>query len=79
MAQDKHFYKNDEITVLWQPKLCAHSGICFKGLPAVFDPRRKPWIMLENATTNAIVAQVQKCPSGALSFTLNNSEDQPNS
>ena len=61
-------YANGEITVLWQPHICIHSAICFKGLSAVFDPRRKPWIIMENASTKQITEQVHKCPSGALSI-----------
>src|SRR5690349_12782520 len=45
-----------------------HSGICFRGLPKVFDPRRRPWVELQNASTAEIVAQVKDCPSGALSL-----------
>ena len=61
-------YANDAIVVVWQPHLCIHSGICFRGLPAVFDPRRRPWVVLEGAANDAIVDQVGKCPSGALSL-----------
>lgn len=60
-------YSNDEITVAWKPTLCIHSAICFKGLAQVFDPRRKPWIVLKNSTTDKIVEQVRRCPSGAIS------------
>jgi uncharacterized Fe-S cluster protein YjdI len=60
-------YANDDITVLWEPSKCIHSAICFKGLPQVFDPRKKPWITLENSNTEAIVKQVNQCPSGAIS------------
>jgi len=63
----KH-YSNTDITVVWQPGLCRHSGICFRGLPLVFDPRRRPWIQLEHADSAAIVSQVDRCPSGALSW-----------
>jgi uncharacterized Fe-S cluster protein YjdI len=35
-------YSNGEVTVVWQPHLCRHSGICARGLPGVFDPRRHP-------------------------------------
>ena len=35
-------YSNGEITVVWQPSLCVHSGICARGLPKVFDPKRRP-------------------------------------
>lgn len=61
-------YTNGEITVIWQPSLCVHSAICFRGLPAVFDPRRRPWVVLDGQATDAVVAQVEECPSGALSF-----------
>jgi len=37
-------------------------------LPHVFDPQRRPWIDLAPATSEQIVAQVAKCPSGALSI-----------
>ncbi len=61
-------YSNGEVTVIWQPSLCIHSGICSRGLPKVFDPRRRPWVILEGTETDAIVAQVERCPSGALSY-----------
>ena len=61
-------YSNGEITILWQPDLCSHSGVCFRGLPQVFSPRRRPWIEPEAAPTGAIIAQVARCPSGALSL-----------
>ncbi|HVS93883.1 MAG TPA: (4Fe-4S)-binding protein [Mucilaginibacter sp.] len=64
-------YDNGEITVVWQPRLCAHSGNCVRGLPSVFDNTAKPWINLEGADTDAIIAQVNKCPSGALSYVSN--------
>jgi uncharacterized Fe-S cluster protein YjdI len=64
-------YTNGEVTVVWKPKLCIHSAICAKGLPAVFNAQRRPWIDLDQATTQAIIEQVNKCPSGALSIKQN--------
>jgi uncharacterized Fe-S cluster protein YjdI len=64
----KH-YSNGEVTIVWQPHVCIHSGICFRGMPEVFDPRRRPWIEQHNGTTEKIVNQVKQCPSGALSIT----------
>ena len=61
-------YTNGEVTVIWQPSLCVHSAICFRGLPAVFDPRRRPWVVLDGHPSDAIITQVEECPSGALSF-----------
>ena len=61
-------YTNGEITILWQSALCQHSGICFRGLPQVFDPRRRPWIVPDAASSEEIDEQVRRCPSGALSI-----------
>ena len=69
-------YSNGEVTVVWKPNLCKHSGICFRGLPQVFDPWRRPWITPEAATTQETVDQVKQCPSGALSFYMNNEEEK---
>lgn len=67
-------YSNGEVTIVWKPAVCIHSTICWKaatGLPEVFDPSVRPWIKPENASTEQIIEQVKKCPSGALSFYLN--------
>ena len=61
-------YKKDDVTILWDSSKCIHSGICARGLPQVFKPRERPWIQTENAGRDAIVAQVERCPSGALSI-----------
>ena len=68
MKELKMKSRREEVTVLWQPHICAHSGICARGLPAVFDPKRKPWIDMNAADLEMIKAQVLKCPSGALSL-----------
>lgn len=67
-------YQNDDVTVFWHPERCRHTGICARGLPAVFDPRRRPWIELEHADTDTIVAQVERCPSGALTWAARDRE-----
>jgi uncharacterized Fe-S cluster protein YjdI len=61
-------YRTEEVTVIWQPHLCIHSGICARGQPAVFRPREKPWVDIHAASAEAIRNQVHKCPSGALSI-----------
>ena len=64
-------YSNGEVTIVWKSELCIHSGICARGLSEVFKPKEKPWINAQGATTEEIVNQVKKCPSGALSFYYN--------
>ena len=66
--EENKVYTNGEISVLWKKELCKHSAICFRGLPQVFDPRKRPWIMMNEASSAEIVTQVNKCPSGALSI-----------
>ncbi|MDI1356298.1 MAG: (4Fe-4S)-binding protein [bacterium] len=69
-------YSNDDITILWKPSLCIHSAKCWKGatgLLEVFNPQLKPWINPTGASTDKIIAQVNQCPSGALSYRHNKS------
>lgn len=67
-------YTNGEITVIWKPDICIHSKICWHGLSEVFDPRARPWVNIEGASTEKIAEQVDKCPSGALSYFYNDGE-----
>ena len=70
-------YSNGEVTVVWKPDLCVHSGLCARGLPLVFDPRRRPWVAIDAASTEAIVDQVAQCPSGALSTVMDAEDPGP--
>lgn len=64
----KKEYSNAEVTVTWDSRKCIHSGICARGLIAVFQPRERPWIKMGGASTEEIVDQVKLCPSGALGY-----------
>lgn len=66
MGKRLQVYETRDITVTFDPELCIHSGNCVRGLPAVFDLRRKRWIRPENASADEVEAQVARCPSGAL-------------
>lgn len=68
-------YSNDAITVVWKPNTCIHAKHCWKDLIQVFNPKNRPWINLDGATTGRIKKQVEKCPSGALSYEINVGED----
>lgn len=67
---ETHKYSNDSINVIWQPQKCIHSGICVKMLPNVYDPKARPWIKAENATSDELKNQINQCPSGALTYEL---------
>lgn len=64
----KH-YQHGQLTIHWQPAKCTHSTLCWRGLPHVFNPRARPWIHADGAEADRIMAQIDKCPSGALSYT----------
>jgi uncharacterized Fe-S cluster protein YjdI len=66
MSRALQVYETPEITVTFEPAVCIHSAICVRGLPGVFDVRRRRWVALEAATAEEIHAQVARCPSGAL-------------
>ena len=64
-------YTNGELTIIWQPALCQHAGVCVKMLPKVYNPKERPWVKIENATTAELIEQINKCPSRALSYRMN--------
>lgn len=68
-------YTNGEITVVWESKKCIHSGNCVRGLPQVFNLKKHPWIDATGADSETICAQVDKCPSGALTWYRNEGLD----
>ena len=61
-------YQAPGFKVTFDPNVCTHSGNCVRGLPAVFDVKRKPWISADAATAAEVEAQIARCPSGALRF-----------
>ena len=63
-------YTKGDLTILWKPKKCIHAATCVKTLPNVYDPEGKPWIKPENASIDDLKAQINECPSGALSYTI---------
>lgn len=61
-------YETDQIVIAWRAHRCVHSAVCLQGLPEVFDVRRRPWVLPEQAPADAIAQIVARCPSGALHF-----------
>lgn len=72
-------YTNGEVTVVWKPDTCIHSRICWTDLREVFDPFKRPWVNMKGGTTEKIIEQVRKCPSGALSYFMNNENETASS
>lgn len=66
MPRRPQVYESEELIVTFDPAVCAHSGVCVRGLPLVFDITRKRWVRPELAPAPQVAAQVARCPSGAL-------------
>jgi len=79
MSQKTFKYSNNDIIVIWQPDICIHSTKCWRELIPVFNPKEKPWIKMDGADTERIIEQVKRCPSGALSYKLNEGMKNENS
>lgn len=68
-------YTNGEVTIVWQPEKCCHSGICVENNPDVFCPEEIPWIKPENSTTQEIIKTVNQCPTEALTYYMNGEKE----
>lgn len=58
------------ITIHDNRALCAHVEYCVLELPEVFDRSQRPWVDPDGASVEAIVALCEKCPSGALTYSI---------
>ncbi len=67
-------YVGRRITIHDNRAICAHAGFCTDGLEKVFRSQREPWIDPDGARVEEIIATIKRCPSGALSYSLDNVE-----
>lgn len=63
-------YCGEDIDIFFHQDMCEHSGNCVNGSKAVFDTERKPWIIVDNETSEKIQEIIHTCPSGALKYIL---------
>ncbi len=63
-------YFGQKINIHDNRSICAHAGLCTDNLKSVFKYGEEPWIDPDGAAVEDIVAIVEKCPSGALSFSI---------
>ena len=71
-AQGYKTYENEDIQVFWKPRICQHAGECARSNYNVFNPQRRPWIDLSQASATEIADIVDRCPSKALQYELLN-------
>ncbi len=63
-------YIGKKITIHDDRGICSHAGFCTDGLPKVFRMNTEPWIDPNAETVEKIIETIQKCPSGALSYSI---------
>ena len=67
-------YTIGSLTIHDNRGICQHAGFCSDALPAVFRAGKEPFVDPTAADADTIVAQIRKCPSGALSYSLDGVE-----
>ncbi len=67
-------YVGKEITIHDNRKICSHAKECVNNLPSVFKLGSKPWIDSNGSKMQDIINTVRKCPSGALSYSIDGIE-----
>ena len=75
-------YPGQQINILDNRGICAHSGFCTDRLASVFHLRQEPFITPSGGRLDEIIQSVRACPSGALSYAIDGVEardqvDQP--
>jgi CDGSH-type Zn-finger protein len=67
-------YVGKEITIHDNRRICSHAAECVNNLSSVFKLNSRPWINPDSARTEEIIDTIRKCPSGALSYSIDGIE-----
>jgi len=64
-------YEGKELNIHDNRTICCHAGECVSNLNSVFDINVNPWINPDNSSVEEAIDVIKKCPSGALSYSIN--------
>jgi len=67
-------YVGYKITIHDNRRICSHAKECVNNLSSVFKFESRPWIEPNGASTEDIIQTIRKCPSGALSYSIDGVE-----
>jgi CDGSH-type Zn-finger protein len=70
VKKELEYYRGKEITIVYDRYLCMGAGHCGE-LEAVFGTHDAPKYEPDAAPVAEIIATIKKCPSGALSYRIN--------
>jgi uncharacterized Fe-S cluster protein YjdI len=74
MSNKSKRYTGKNIDVIFHSERCAHAARCVKGLPEVFDVKKRPWVNADGEEADKIAKVIEQCPSGALEYIRKDSE-----
>jgi CDGSH-type Zn-finger protein len=67
-------YIGNRVTIHDNRRVCSHAKECVNNLPSVFRFNSRPWIDANGASIDEIIQTIRKCPSGALSYSIDGVE-----
>ncbi len=67
-------YSGKKIAIHDNRAICAHAGACTDSLSSVWRIGAEPWINPDGADVDEIIETVRRCPSGALSYSIESVE-----
>ena len=71
MSDDKTFkYEGKDAGVSWDGRLCIHIQECGRAKGDLFVGGRKPWCQPDQVAVEEVVAVVERCPTGAITFSI---------
>ncbi len=71
MSDEKTFtYEGKDADVSWDGRLCIHIQECGRAKGELFVGGRKPWCQPDQVDVEEVVAVVERCPTGAITFSV---------
>lgn len=70
MSKPPQQYVGKDAAVTWNGALCIHMGECGRAKGDLFVSGRQPWCQPDVTTTADVVAVVERCPTGALTYSV---------
>ncbi len=76
---EKIVFTGEKIDVTWDGVLCIHIAECGRARGELFIGGRKPWCQPDLVAGDETISVVERCPSGALTYTLKDqsAEEKP--
>jgi CDGSH-type Zn-finger protein/truncated hemoglobin YjbI len=76
VADRRDTYRGLQVTVFDNRGTCQHSGYCTDRLPTVFRADQEPFVAPGGGPLGEIIHAARECPSGALSYALDDHEQR---